>query len=152
MSIQTTCIGAYPKPDFVKLPDWFNNPDGTDTSDPTALWEKAVEDLGPDAELIIAKGVAQAIKDQVECGIDIPTDGEIPRENYIHYHCRHLNGFDFANLTNKPVRGGNFEAKLPTIISPISAKDLFLVNDWKRAQTQYQITHKDHHAWSDDYI
>ncbi|UCH40260.1 MAG: hypothetical protein JSU67_00710 [Gammaproteobacteria bacterium] len=35
MAIQTTCIGAYPKPDFVKLPDWSNNPEGPDTADPT---------------------------------------------------------------------------------------------------------------------
>ena len=31
MPLLTTCIGAYPKPDFVKLPDWFNHPDGPDT-------------------------------------------------------------------------------------------------------------------------
>jgi hypothetical protein len=42
MAIKTTCIGAYPKPDFVKLPDWFNHPDGPDTADPTALWERAM--------------------------------------------------------------------------------------------------------------
>ena len=70
MSIKTTCIGAYPKPDYLKLPDWFNHPAGPDTSDPTALWEKAMADLGPDAESIIAKGVAEAIADQISCGID----------------------------------------------------------------------------------
>ncbi|MFT5219255.1 MAG: 5-methyltetrahydropteroyltriglutamate--homocysteine methyltransferase [Planctomycetota bacterium] len=135
MAIKTTCIGAYPKPDFVKLPDWFNHPDGPDTSDPTALWQKAMADLGPDAEAVIARGVAQAIADQIECGIDIPTDGEISRENYIHYHCRHLHGFDFTNLTAKEVRGGTYEAKLPTITGPVSARDIFLVSDWQRAQS-----------------
>ncbi len=34
MSLLTTCIGAYPKPDYVKLPDWFNHPAGPDTADP----------------------------------------------------------------------------------------------------------------------
>ena len=29
----------------------------------------------------------------------IPTDGEVRRENYFHYHCRHFNGIDFDNLT-----------------------------------------------------
>ena len=134
MAIQTTCIGAYPKPDFVRLPDWFNHPDGPDTADPTALWEKAMADLGPDAEGIIDRGVGQAIDDQIACGIDIPTDGEISRENYIHYHCRHLLGFDFEHLTRKEVRGGTYEAALPTINGPVSIRDQFLTEDWKRAQ------------------
>ncbi|MCH8106374.1 MAG: cobalamin-independent methionine synthase II family protein [Proteobacteria bacterium] len=134
MTLKTTCIGAYPKPDYVKLPDWFNLPAGPDTADPTALWEKAMADLGPDAESIIARGVAEAIADQISCGIDIPTDGEIPRENYIHYHCRHLLGFDFTHLTAKEVRGGTYSAKLPTIVGPVSIRDQFLVKDWKRAQ------------------
>lgn len=133
MTLKTTCIGAYPKPDYVKLPDWFNHPDGPDTADPTALWEKAMADLGPDALEIIARGVAQAITDQIDCGIDIPTDGEISRENYIHYHCRHLRGFDFTNLTRKEVRGGTYEAALPTINGPVSVRDQFLVADWQRA-------------------
>ncbi|MDJ0776567.1 MAG: cobalamin-independent methionine synthase II family protein [Gammaproteobacteria bacterium] len=139
MALQTTCIGAYPKPDFVTLPDWFNHPDGPDTADPTALWEKAMADLGPDAEGIIARGVAQAIADQLECGIDIPTDGEISRENYIHYHCRHLLGFDFKHLTRKEVRGGTYEAALPTINGPVSVRDQFLVADWKRAQANTSV-------------
>jgi len=134
MSLTTTCIGAYPKPDYVRLPDWFNHPEGPDTADPTALWEKAMADLGPEAPEIIARGVAEAIADQVECGVDIPTDGEISRENYIHYHCRHLKGFDFAKLTRKAVRGGTYEAALPTITGPVSVRDRFLVDDWKRAQ------------------
>jgi 5-methyltetrahydropteroyltriglutamate--homocysteine methyltransferase len=135
MTLQTTCIGAYPKPNYIKLPDWFNHPAGPDTADPTALWEKAMQDLGPDAEAIIGKGIAEAISDQISCGIDIPTEGEIARENYIHYHCRHLLGFDFTHLTSKAVRGGTYEAKLPTIVGPVSTRDLFLVGDWQRAQS-----------------
>lgn len=134
MAIKTTCIGAYPKPDYIKLPDWFRHPDGPDTADPTELWAAAMADLGPDVEGVIAKGVAEAVADQIDCGIDIPTEGEIARENYIHYHCRHLIGFDFKNLTSKEVRGGTYEAKLPTIVGPVSARDQFLVKDWQIAQ------------------
>lgn len=134
MSIPTTCIGAYPKPDFVALPDWFNLPAGPDTADPTLHWEAAMAALGADAESILTQGVRQAIEDQLTAGIDIPTDGEIPRENYIHYHCRHLNGFDFTHLTEKALRGGTYSAKLPTIVGPVSVKKEFMVNEWKRAQ------------------
>ena len=133
MTIKTTCIGAYPKPDYVKLPDWFNQPAGPDTADPTALWEKAMEDLGPDAETIISKGVAEAISDQISCGIDIPTDGEIPRENYIHYHCRHLLSDNFpifqffiraeqhkpTTVTREYIHGLNKEIQWPLLLRPI---------------------------------
>lgn len=134
MAILTTCIGAYPKPEFVKLPDWFNVDDGPDTADPTAPWLNAMDAMGDQAKAIIERGIAEVVMDQVEAGIDIPTDGEVPRENYIHYHCRHLNGFDFVNLTNKEVRGGTYSANLPTINGPVSARDLFLAEDWRRAQ------------------
>lgn len=134
MPVQTTCIGAYPKPDFVDLPDWFNVPAGPDTADPTQHWEAAMQALGPNAENVITEGVRQALDDQLTAGIDIPTDGEIPRENYIHYHCRHLNGFDFSNLTVKELRGGTYSAQLPTIVSPVSVKKQFMVAEWKRAQ------------------
>jgi len=135
MGLKTTCIGAYPKPDYVRLPDWFNIPAGPDTADPTRQWAAAMAALGDDAEEIIARGVEEAVRDQVEAGIDIPTDGEIPRENYIHYHCRHIEGFDFSTLTRKPVRGGTYEANLPTVTGPVSAREPFLVHDWKRAQS-----------------
>ncbi len=134
MPIPTTCLGAYPKPEFVDLPDWFNAPAGPDTAEPTKRGARALRRMGEEAESVLARGVEQAVRDQVDAGIDIPTDGEIPRENYIHYHCRHLNGFDFDNLTEKEVRGGTYTAALPTIRGPVSAKGRFLVADWRRAQ------------------
>ena len=45
MPIETTCIGAYPKPDFIQLPDWFNMPAGPDTTDPTMGWAAALAAL-----------------------------------------------------------------------------------------------------------
>jgi 5-methyltetrahydropteroyltriglutamate--homocysteine methyltransferase len=133
MPLQTTCIGAFPKPGYVRLPDWFNLPPG-DTANPTRQWQAALEALGPEAGKIIERGVGEAVRAQVEAGIDIPTDGEISRENYIHYHCRHLEGFDFSRLTMKSLRAGTYEASLPTIVGPVTARDLFLVHDWRRAQ------------------
>ncbi len=134
MSILTTCIGAYPKPDYVALPDWFNAAAGPDTAEPTKHWRAAMASMGDEVETIIARGVAQAVGDQVAAGIDIPSDGEIPRENYIHYHCRHLHGVDFDNLTDKALRGGAYRAALPTIRGPISVAQHFLAVDWQRAQ------------------
>ena len=96
MKLLTTNIGAYPKPGYVNLPDWFDN---LDKPDPTVGWPEAMEAMGPAAENILNNATREAVSDQVVSGIDIPTDGEIARENYIHYHCRHLAGIDFQYLT-----------------------------------------------------
>jgi 5-methyltetrahydropteroyltriglutamate--homocysteine methyltransferase len=133
MPLTTTTIGAYPKPDYVAVPDWFNIPAGPDTADPTVGWARAVAAMGDEAEAIFARGVKEVIDDQVGAGIDIPTDGEVRRENYIHYHCRHLAGIDFETLTEKSVRGV-YSAKLPTVTGPVGAGAPFLPHDWRVAQ------------------
>ncbi|MEC7348560.1 MAG: 5-methyltetrahydropteroyltriglutamate--homocysteine methyltransferase, partial [SAR324 cluster bacterium] len=131
MGLLTTCIGAYPKPDYVNLPDWFED---LDTPDPTSGWAEAMDAMGEEAIEILNRGTREAVLDQVNAGIDIPTDGEIARENYIHYHCRHLENIDFVGLTERKVRTGNYSAKLPTVRGPVKPRDLFLTEDWKRAQ------------------
>lgn len=133
MPLTTTTIGAYPKPAYIAVPDWFNIPAGPDTAAPTVGWAKAVEAMGDETEAIFARGVKEVIDDQVAAGIDIPTDGEVRRENYIHYHCRHLAGIDFETLTEKTVRGV-YTAKLPTVTGPVTARDPFLPHDWRVAQ------------------
>ena len=130
----TTVIGAYPKPPYLLLQDWFNAKGGTDTVNPTADYIEAISKMGNEAETIFLKATKEAIKDQIECGIDIVTDGEMRRENYIHYHCRHLSGFNFNKLTKKVARTGNYECWLPTVINKIEAKESFLVHDWNEAQ------------------
>ncbi len=45
MGLLTTTIGAYPKPEYVKLPDWFGN---LDTSEPTSGWAEALNAMGDD--------------------------------------------------------------------------------------------------------
>ena len=134
MAILTTTIGAYPKPHYVTLPDWFTNSDGPDTATPTAGWEHALSALGDEAEAILSRGIQEAVRDQTDAGIDIPTDGEIKRENYIHYHCRHLHGFDFAGVTEKSLRNGAYSAFLPTVRERIHVRSEFLVRDWRTAQ------------------
>ena len=134
MPLLTTTIGAYPKPDYVQLPDWFTHLEGPDAADPTRGWADAMEALGDDAETIIARGVGEAIDDQVRAGIDIPTDGEIARENYIHYHCRHLAGVSFERLEEKALRNDAYRARLPAIVGPVRAGASFLPTDYRRAQ------------------
>ena len=131
----TTAIGAYPKPDEVPIKDWFQRDGGTDTAEPTAGYAETLRRYGPRLEAILDRATAQVVREQVDLGIDVPTDGEVRRENYIHYHCRHLAGIDFEHLTEKQMRG-HYQALLPTIRGPVQAlRQPFLVRDWQVAQS-----------------
>ena len=136
----TTVIGAYPKPSYLKITDWFNASGGTDTEYPTKFYEDEIKKMGDRFDDLLNKATSEIISDQEECGIDILTDGEVRRENYIHYHCRHLEGIDFTNLTEKVARTGNYKCWLPTIKSKVRAKEPFLVEEWKQNQS---LTTKD---------
>jgi len=133
MTIRTTVIGAYPKPDFLPVIDWFTAERGTESSQATTQYEDDVAKLGDEAESLFVRAAQSVIEDQVHAGIDIVTDGEVRRENYIHYHCRHLDGIDFEGLTEKEVRGV-YTTQLPTIRGPVKAREPFLPHDWKAAQ------------------
>lgn len=135
MALPTTCIGAYPKPACLPRFDWFEAGEGADTARPTARYEAALAEMGDEAEALFARAAGEAIADQVEAGIDVVTDGEVRRENYIHYHCRHLEGFDFANPVEKEARGGAFRAYMPCIRGPVAAGAPFLPHDWRVAQS-----------------
>jgi 5-methyltetrahydropteroyltriglutamate--homocysteine methyltransferase len=135
--VQTTCIGAWPKPVSLGGGDWQEiEPDaaGTIDSDAQGFSYTAGEARKFD-EGVLNQATAEAVRDQVACGIDVPTDGEMRRENYIHYHCRHLDGIDFDNLTSKIHRNGAAIANLPTITSEVRPKgDHFLDRDFAIAQ------------------
>ena len=133
MAIITTTIGAFPKPYYVPTPDWFRD-GGAGIANPTEAYQKYLANLPDNIEEILDRGIREAVLDQVEAGIDIPTDGEIGRENYIHYHCRHIEGIDFSLLTEKISRQGAWKTLLPTITGPLKAREHFLPNDYRTAQ------------------
>lgn len=67
--------------------------------------------------------------------MDIPTDGEVRRENYIHYFCRFVNGIDFENKTEIAARNGAFTASVPSINGPVSWRGpMSCAEEWKKAQ------------------
>jgi 5-methyltetrahydropteroyltriglutamate--homocysteine methyltransferase len=134
MALLTTTIGAYPKPDYVPVPDWFRA-ESTIIENPTEAYEQYLQEHQDGLDELLDRATREVVEEQVRLGIDIPTDGEIRRENYIHYHCRHLEGFDFSRLTQKVMRSGSWEGAVPTIAAPIRAKDPFLPRDWRVAQS-----------------
>ncbi|MEL6962741.1 MAG: cobalamin-independent methionine synthase II family protein [Pseudomonadota bacterium] len=130
----TTTIGAYPKPADVPIKDWFQKEGGTDDPEPTAGYAETQQRYEGRLEQILDHATIEVVKEQDQLGIDIPTDGEIRRENYIHYHCRHLKGIDFDRLTEQEMRG-HMSAWLPTITSSVQAGPAFLPRDWHIAQS-----------------
>ena len=133
MPIRTTTIGAYPKPEYVPIPDWFRE-ESTVAKDPTKALDNCNECHDPQAEELLDRATREVVLEQVRLGIDVPSDGEVRRENYIHYHCRNLEGIDFACLTRKAMRDGQWVVAVPTITGPIKARAGFLVRDWRVAQ------------------
>lgn len=141
MAITTTCIGSYPKPSYLPLRDWFQeingltNQAGVITSNASAYYKAGTTKISAADETLYVKATEEAVRDQRQCGIKIPTDGEQRRENYIHYHCRHLNGFNFHDLTERTLRDGAYHAALPTIVGEIAPKSgHFLDSDYRIAQ------------------
>ena len=139
----TTTIGAFPKPSCTPIDDWFPDPDdasaGAQGEGLLKRWqrgdyEQRLAQAGEAAEEAFVKAIEEVVRDQVGAGIDIPTDGEVRRENYIFYQCRNLNGIDFERLTEKVARDGAFTAQVPTITGAVTPRDLVLARDWRIAQ------------------
>ncbi|MCH8168877.1 MAG: cobalamin-independent methionine synthase II family protein [Proteobacteria bacterium] len=135
MALTTTCLGAYPKPDYLPIKDWFQvNHDTAGYVDEVVRgYARATGATGADD--LFDRATAEAVADQVACGIDIPTDGEMRRENYVHYQCRFFEGFDFENLEHRVLRNGAYDTWLPAIRGPIRGGETpVLARDWRVAQ------------------
>ena len=77
-TIKTTCLGAYPKPDYVPVIDWFHSHEGSQNmadARATLSYEQHPAQAGAAAEALFAKAAAEVVAEQISCGVDIPTDG-----------------------------------------------------------------------------
>ena len=126
----TTTIGSYPKPESMSLPGFIAK-----HPNPTARYSEWLATRS-DADLEAAlEGACAIVREQVGCGIDIPTDGEAPREHYVYYHLRHIEGFDFDNLLERNARGGAWSPRVPVLRDAVRPGFPFLVKDWRNAQS-----------------
>ncbi len=116
--ILTTTIGSFPKPSYLPISDWFDSArgeEGMNTEKTTLEFTNYIENNENLHEELFIKAAREVLAIQERVGIDILTDGEVRRENYVHYHCRHLKGFDFKDLEHRIVRDGAYQTKLPAI-------------------------------------
>ena len=128
MPLVTTCIGSYPKPPYVPRMAWMH--------DDVEVGEVEVGTLTPEKRrAAFDRATREVVAEQAAIGIDIPTDGEMRRANYIHYHCSHLAGFEPDTLTECTVRNGAWTVEVPTFTGRVAAREPFLVRDWEVAQS-----------------
>ena len=137
--LETTTIGAFPKPSYVPVRDWFDfarKTGGMNTAQTTLDYTSDVKINKETHEALFIRAAKEVIDIQLRAGVTIPTDGEVRRENYIHYHCRHLDGFDFDTLEHRILRDGAYETDLPAIRSAISHNDKYYsVHDYLASQS-----------------
>jgi len=140
VDLKTTVVGAYPKPGYLKIPDFFaGSESGSEKKGllgtSTEAYSEFIAQAGPELEAQIMEATQEVVQEQCSCGVDIPTDGEVRRENYIHFLCRYIEGIDFENLTETSVRNGAFTTKLPTVRGPVSTRaGLDCGAEWRKSQ------------------
>jgi 5-methyltetrahydropteroyltriglutamate--homocysteine methyltransferase len=136
--LDTTTIGAFAKPEYLPIRDWFDlarQTGGMNTPKTTHKYSVDVKKNKNTHEALFIRAAKEIIGIQLRAGISIPTDGEVRRENYIHYHCRHLDGFDFDNLEHRTLRDGAYETVLPAIRSRIThTTKAYSSHDYKASQ------------------
>ena len=59
-------------------------------------------------EKMIEKAREEVIKKQLDLGLNVITDGEIERDNYIFHCARNFKGINMESVTTKVIRDGNF--------------------------------------------
>ena len=128
-----TVIGSFPKPRYLKIPDWFTV--DSDSANASKLYNEFIGKVDvSEFEATLEKALKEVIEEQIHLGIDVITDGEISRENYIYSFCRHLTGIDFEQFHLKKLRNGAIEEECPTIVGPIRWVAPYLDVEWLRAQ------------------
>jgi len=73
-------------------------------------------------EQVVQDKVREVVKVQEDLGLDVITDGEVPRENYyLHFIRNGVRGIDLEVLSDKVMRDGAFVSQVPTVVSRVSS-------------------------------
>lgn len=70
-----------------------------------------------------------AIRIQEKAGLDIISDGEQRRTNYVTHLTRNMGGFDYTNLQPKEMRGGRRTLLAGSCTQPIEHRQAIIVDD-----------------------
>lgn len=134
MLFSTTTLGSYPKPSYLPIPDWF----GTIGSDNFLLQyqrfqEKRDSGACDSMERLLTRATREILRVQWDAGIDIVTDGEVARDDYIYAFCRGLGGVTFSRRRTRVMRAGTWEAAVPVIEGMLEHNGSIFRQDFERA-------------------
>jgi len=119
--LATTTVGSFPRP------AWLAE---TQRSEVTFRLEGAILHEGQDDATIIA------LHEQERLGLDILTDGEQRRTNFIHHIMSAMEGFDIVNRRPKSTfrRRENYNRLVPTVVGRVQRRRPAAVADFRFAQ------------------
>lgn len=111
--LPTTVIGSYPRPRWLRHTIRLYRAGRVD--------EKALREAFDDAVYVV-------VKEQENAGVDIPSDGEMRRDEMVEYFAERIKGFRFYG----PVRvwGNNFFNK-PAVVSKLSYEKPIVVEEFQ---------------------
>lgn len=124
--ILTAIVGSYPKFRYIYPKSGRSILDTVGFS-----FDKFAKEIGRvEFNKRLDKAVLQAIEDQNKAGLDIITDGEERRSQYVMHILKGLNGISFKKLNRVAYRGGLFHRDVPTIVGAIKYKKPILLKDF----------------------
>lgn len=99
------------------------------------------DETAPEREELISRAIKETVLLQWEAGLDVITDGEMRRENYINHFCRKLKGFDFHTLFSKEIRSDATTILVPRIIGEVLPVENqpWVSEEWKNTQDSLRI-------------
>eukprot|EP00092_Neocalanus_flemingeri_P014367 GFUD01015498.1.p1 GENE.GFUD01015498.1~~GFUD01015498.1.p1 ORF type:complete len:363 (+),score=97.23 GFUD01015498.1:148-1236(+) len=144
MPLKTTVVGAWPKPDFLKIPDWFSEKGNFSSEELSGLTgmgggydPRSSNNAREDGNLEenIKQAVKHVIDEQVALGIDVVTDGEMERGAYYIHVMNNIKGIDMNNLEKKVMRSGAYSTLVPAVREKLSLRDgPVCFREWKRGK------------------
>ncbi len=102
--LPTSTAGSLPKPSWLAQPETLWSP-----------WKLQ------DQELIDGKqdALRLCLQDQLQAGIDIVSDGEQTRQQYLTTNIEHLSGVDFEKRETVRIRN-RYDASVPSVVGAVS--------------------------------
>lgn len=133
--LKTTVIGSFRKPTYLSVPSFVDQESNAFNKEHLDKFNQVASCL-PATDLAeqVERAVKETIALQLELGIDVLTDGEMRRDDYMFDYMRRHEGFDFVNTEECSLRNGAYTAKLPCIRSPVVHRTNAIADEWRASQ------------------